>query len=273
MAFLCAKTTARCGFALGLLLIALPAFGWGAQGHRLVARLAEAELTPAARAEAARLLAGESDPSLAGVANWADEIRDRDALLFKRTWRWHFVNLAGHACRYRAIRDCPGGDCVVAQIARQAAVLRDRRQPVAVRRDALKFLVHFVGDVHQPLHAGHARDRGGNDTQVNDAGFGTNLHALWDSRLLQRQRLSDDAYTQRLQSLSLVVDVVRAPLPAVAAAWAESSCGVVVQAGFYPPKPALQADYFARWTPIAELQMRRAGSHLAQLLNAALGDG
>lgn len=261
---------ARCGFVLLLALVALPAFGWGAQGHRLVARLADAELTPAARAEVAKLLAGEADPTLAGIANWADELRDTDPPLFKRTARWHFVNIGEHGCRYQAARDCRGDDCVVEAIRRQAAILADRRQSLAAHRDALKFVVHFVGDVHQPLHGGYARDRGGNDTQVSDDGFGTNLHAVWDSRMLYAQRLSDDAYTTRLQRMPLAVAMQRTPLPPAAGEWAEDACAIVLQPGFYPSTPKLDRDYFVQWTPIAEAQLRRGGAHLAELLNAAL---
>lgn len=267
---LTAKTW-RCGFiALVLLCTALPAFGWGPQGHRLVARLAEQELTPAARAEITRLLAGESDPTLAGVANWADDIRDSDAALYRRTARWHFVNIAERGCNYQARRDCRGDDCVVEAIRRQAAILADRRQALAARRDALKFVVHFVGDVHQPLHAGYARDRGGNDTQISDDGFGTNLHALWDSRLVYRQRMGDDRYVDALVGKPMVVELPRKPLPPPAAEWAEASCAIVLQPGFYPARPALERGYYANWTPTAEAQLKRAGARLAQLLNAAL---
>ena len=261
---------ARCATALVLACIALPGFAWGAMGHRLVARLAEAELTPAARAEISRLLAGEADPSLPGIATWADDLRDTDPASYRRTGRWHFVNIAENGCHYDAARDCPGGDCVVEAIRRQAGILADRRQPLEARRDALKFVVHFIGDVHQPLHAGYARDRGGNDTQVNDAGFGTNLHALWDSRLLFRQHLSDEAYATRLRAMPLVVPLARHALPPDAAGWAEASCAIMSQPDFYPAKPALQDDYFIRWTPTAEAQLRRAGTRLAQLLNATL---
>ncbi len=260
----------RCGIALALICIALPGFAWGPQGHRLVARLADAELTPAARREVNRLLAGETDPSLTGIANWADELRDKDPELARRTARWHFVNIAEHGCEYSAPRDCKNGDCVVEAIRKQAAILKDRRQPLLARRNALKFVVHFVGDVHQPLHAGYARDRGGNDTQINDAGFGTNLHAVWDSRLLFQQRLSDLAYLGELQTMPLVVALSRAALPPASMSWAEDSCAIVLQPGFYPAKPALDAAYFPRWTPTAEAQLVRGGARLAQLLNATL---
>ncbi|MDO5611442.1 MAG: S1/P1 nuclease [Pseudomonadota bacterium] len=261
---------ARCGFGLALVLFTAPAFAWGAQGHRLVGALAEAELTPAARAEVAKLLAGEPDPTLAGVANWADELRSTDRELARKSARWHFVNIGESGCHYEAARDCRGDDCVVEAIRKQAAILADPAQSTAARRDALKFVVHFVGDIHQPLHAGHAHDRGGNDFQVNDAGTGSNLHSLWDSRLFYRQRLSDEAYLARLQGLPIAVPLARPALPPVSAEWAEISCRYVLQDGFYPASAKLDDAYFQRWTPTAEIQLRRAGSQLATLLNAAL---
>ncbi len=278
MAFsLHAKKSLRPLPALILLLASWLATGsalaWGAQGHRLVGKLAEAELEPAARAEVARLLAGEAEPTLAGVANWADELRGSDRELARISSRWHYVNIGESGCRYVAARDCRNGDCVVEAIRAQTALLADRSQPLDVRRNALKFVVHFVGDVHQPLHAGHAHDRGGNDFQVNDAGFGTNLHALWDSRLLFRQRLSDDAYAARLQALPLVVPWAARPLPPDSPQWAEASCAIVLEDGFYPARAKLDEAYFPRWTPVAEAQLRRAGTQLARLLNAVLAAG
>ncbi|SIQ63102.1 hypothetical protein SAMN05421546_1614 [Solilutibacter tolerans] len=260
----------RLALLLFMAAISLPAAAWGPQGHRLVARLADAELSPAARREINRLLIGEADPTLAGIANWADDIRDHDPVLYRRTARWHFVNLGEHGCEYIAKRDCKNGDCVVEAIRKQAAILKDRHQSLLARRNALKFIVHFVGDVHQPLHAGYARDRGGNDIQVNDTGFGTNLHAVWDSRMLFQQRLSDDAYIDALNAMPLAVALARDPIPPAAASWARDSCAIVMQPGFYPTRPRLDASYFPLWTPVADTQMRRAGARLAQLLNASL---
>ena len=151
-----------------MLLLAGPVGAWGPQGHRLVAALAWADLTPQAQAEVAILLAGEADPTLPGIANWADQLRAENPDLGKRSASWHYVNIGEEACQYDAARDCPGGNCVVGAIDAQLAILADRSQPVAARRQALKFVVHFVGDVHQPLHAGFGHDKGGNTVQASD---------------------------------------------------------------------------------------------------------
>src|SRR3546814_2801203 len=103
--------------------------------HRLVGELAQRHLTPAADAEVARLLAGEKDPTLAGVAAWADTLRNEDPPRFKATSKWHYVNTAPDGgCRYVPARDCPDGNCVVGAIEKQLAILSDQGQPVEARR-------------------------------------------------------------------------------------------------------------------------------------------
>lgn len=255
-----------------LLLLAAPVAAWGPQGHRLVAALAWADLTPQAQAEIVLLLAGERDPTLPGIANWADQLRAEDPDLGKRSASWHYVNLAEDGCHYEAARDCPGGNCVVGAIDAQLAILADRDHPLAARRQALKFVVHFVGDVHQPLHAGFGHDKGGNTVQVNmpdgsrdGDGDGSNLHRLWDSGLLNTADLGDGAYLQHLQSLPLAIQLDSDP-----ADWAEASCAIAVQPGLYPARTKISDAYVQRWRPRADAQLRRGGARLAAVLNRAL---
>lgn len=255
--------------AFVLLCACIPAaFAWGELGHRLVGALATAELTPQARAEVERLLAGETEPTLAGVASWPDHLRDSDPARFKATSRWHYANLADNGCDYQPARDCPDGNCVIAAIQAQTRILADRSRPRAERIDALKFVVHFVGDIHQPLHGGYASDRGGNRYQVQYQGRGDNLHWLWDSLMLDD--LGQAAYQRKLAALPLVIPQPAALLPPDAAGWARESCAIVRQPGFYPGGHKIGADYVAAWRPVAEERLREAGSRLAMLLNAAL---
>lgn len=257
-------------FALILALAPLPTRAWGQLGHRLVATLAEDELSPAARAEVTRLLAGEAEPTLPGIANWADELRGHDADLGRRSARWHYVNLAEQGCTYDAGRDCRNDACVVEAIRAQTAILADREQSLAARRQALKFVVHFVGDVHQPLHAGYARDKGGNTVQVHVNGRGSNLHSLWDTGMLRDSGRDESAWLQHLRSLPLVVPMSREVLPPDSARWARDSCEVVLREGFYPSTAKLPPAYAQQWLPLAAEQLRRAGTRLAAVLNAAL---
>ncbi len=131
-------------------MVVSDAYAWGAQGHRLVGRVAETGLSPTARAEVDRLLAGEPVPSLAAIAPWADELRANDPDLGKRSANWHYVNMAEDGCAYQAARHCPDGNCVVEALKQQSALLANHKLPDAARLQALKFVVHLVGDIHQP---------------------------------------------------------------------------------------------------------------------------
>src|SRR3546814_10332391 len=148
------KTMPRLLLAALLLLLAPAALGWAQLGHRLIGELAQRHLTPAADAEVARLLAGEKDPTLAGVAAWADTLRNEDPPRLKATSKWHYVNTAPDGgCRYVPARDCPDGNCVVGAIEKQLAILSDRGQPVEARPDPLRLGVHFFSDVQHRLHS------------------------------------------------------------------------------------------------------------------------
>lgn len=259
---------------LNLLLAALligsfPALAWGPQGHQTVAELADRQLRPAARAEVARLLAGEPTPTLAGVADWADEVRARDSGA-GRTNRWHYLNFKGGDCSYVPARDCPDGNCVIAAINRNFLVLADRARPDQERRDALKFLVHFVADAHQPLHASPIEDKGGNEFQVSYQGEGSNLHKVWDSLILQNGARSAADYAAALDRRpALPADPTRhSDRPAVD--WAVESCRLVEDGGIYPPGHVITDDYLNAHRAQAELRLRQAGSRLADMLNFAL---
>lgn len=267
-----ARHAAALAATLVLVVMATPAAAWGRLGHRLVGHLAADELSPAARAEVDRLLAGEADPTLAGVSSWADELRDRDPARGKRTSKWHYVNLPEPACTFDAAVLCKDDACVVGAIATQTAILADRARSDAERRDALKFVVHFIGDVHQPLHAS-TRGKGGNEIQVRFGGRGSNLHSLWDSGLLNALQVDEAAHLQRLRALPLAVALPRDARRPDAAAWAEASCRIAVSPGLYPASAKLDADYPARWNAIIDERLRQAGTQLASVLNAALSGG
>lgn len=260
--------------AVAGVLAPTPAAAWGPPAHRVVAALAEAQLRPAVRAEVARLLATEPSPHLADIANWADEEREAGSAIGRASRPWHYVNFGAGGCEYVPARDCPDGNCVVAAINRQFLRLADRRRGDAERLEALKFLVHLIGDVHQPLHASPVPDRGGQDFQIAWHGKGRNLHTVWDGlivdRAMQRQGLDEAGYERRLQSLgSLPPDLTRhSDRPAVD--WAQESCHVVLEGGIYPATHVLGDDYLDAHREQAELRLRQAGARLADMLNFAL---
>ena len=256
-------------FLLACFLLIPDARAWGPDGHRIVAELAQRHLSPAAEAQVERLLAAEHTRRLADVATWADDIQDDPAqqALWKATRSLHYINFADRDCDYQPPRDCRNGRCVVEGLAHYVAVLADRSQSDVARREALKFVVHFVGDVHQPLHAGYRPDKGGNTYQVQLQGKGSNLHRVWDSGMLRTRGVDWQTYAQRLDARGMVAlpPVAEAPF----AAWAEESCRL--SRDIYPDGHTVGAAYVEAELPLAEQRLRQAGRRLAELLNRALG--
>lgn len=266
------------------------ASAWGALGHGIVGELAERHLDPNAKATVATLLAGEADPTLAGIANWADTLRNEDPERFKATSRWHYINAQGGGCGFEVERDCPDGQCVVAAIEQQRAILADRSQPMEARRDALKFIVHLVGDAHQPMHAGNRTDAGGNGFQVSlrtplepeayarakyvDGVMGTNLHSVWDYYILAAQGLGLQAYSNKLDALPWPSYPAPSKYDVMPLAWSGESCRLIDGRGLYPPEDRHTMDhaYLDAMRPLAEQRIRQAAWRLAQLLNQTLAD-
>src|SRR5882672_5025159 len=171
---------------VGLLLPSL-VLGWGGDGHQIVCLIAEARLAPAAKAAIHELLGDDVSISDAEVANWADQIRRER----RSTAPWHYVNIPIAATTFDPNRDGKNGNNVIAKIAEFERVLSDKNAAKADRAEALKFLVHFVGDLHQPLHcADRDGDKGGNARLVffGDRQKAVNLHQVWDSLILLRQK-------------------------------------------------------------------------------------
>jgi hypothetical protein len=258
-----------------VLAAAAPVAGaWGPTGHRIVAELAERQLDARALAEVRRLLRPVDERSLADIATWPDDIRNDGSkkALWKATSPLHYINFRDKSCAYVPPRDCPDGRCVVGALERYVAVLRDRHRSDAERLDALRFVVHFVGDIHQPLHAGYRGDRGGNQYQVQMGGKGSNLHKVWDSGLLGTRDLRWKAYAQRLANEGPVrLPAPIAPLYSPYALWAEESCRITRDDTIYPRGRKIGARYVKGKRPIAERRLREAGKRLANLLNKTLG--
>ena len=260
-----------------LLVIALSACipgaadAWGVLGHRVIGELAEAQLSPAASAQVRALLAGEAEPTLAGVSTWADQVRDQgDA--YRWSVRLHWVNFERGACQYDPDLLCRDGRCVVGAIEKYAAELADHSLPLAQRREALKWVVHFVGDVHQPLHAGFGFDRGGNEFQINFQRTGWNLHSVWDSLILESTKLDWQGYRQRIAGTSFSDDAATRARELSPRRWAEESCEIVHREDFYPPRHKITRAYLDAHRPLADEQLKLAAARLAGVLNEALGE-
>ena len=250
-------------------LTANDAFAWGAEGHRIVADIAEQFLQLSTAREVRALLAVDNETTLADVSNWADQIRDQR----RETATWHFVDIPITAPGYDASRDCPHDDCVVAKIEEFAAELRDRTLPPRERLEALRFVVHFVGDLHQPLHASDSGDRGGNAIRVEFLGHKTNLHAVWDSGILAPAVNSNE----RGYALALIREIIPSEIAAWSKGapvdWANESHAIAVKEiyGALPHASGLlPASYEDAALPIVDSQLERAGVRLAAVLDASL---
>lgn len=169
----------------GLLLLAggLPAGAWGANGHRVVGQVAENHLSEKTLRAIESLLEGDS---LARISTWPDFVRSDPAFDFATAW--HYISLEADEDLDTAERS-PAGDIIVA-LARLQADLRNPSSAELTPRQTLAFLVHLIGDLHQPLHVGRRADRGGNGVRVTWFGDSRNLHSVWDSAIIDQERLS-----------------------------------------------------------------------------------
>lgn len=243
---------------------AAEARAWDDDGHRIVARIAEANLTPEARRLVRDLL---GDASLSDVATWADEIKSRPE------WRWtgplHYVNVPDDAVAFDVNRDCPPTGCVVSAIYDYARRLRDAGLAREERAEALRFLVHFVGDVHQPLHVSRASDRGGNDVWVVFFGERERLHWVWDGLIIRRLGRDWPALADELAGTVSEGDVVvwcaSGPVE-----WAQESFRLAMAFAYAVPEDGhIGEAYWGRAVGVARRRLAMAGIRLAGLLNAA----
>ena len=179
--------------SLFLLFVSFNAHAWGRDGHRLVCAMAQAKLTPEAKIMVDTLLVEGKvlkggEVSFAESCLWPDDVKYSN---HKGTYEQHFINVPDGALTVDLLRDCPALNCLATGIqkaltylSRPAGSGREKARQAA----ALRFLGHFVGDLHQPLHIGNASDWGGNKITVQWRGKETNLHALWDYGMLEVHR-------------------------------------------------------------------------------------
>lgn len=253
--------------ALSAGVIPVPPPVWGANGHRIVAAIAERHLLPATRQRVEALL---GPYPLARFGEWGDKYRASEAGAHTATW--HYVNIPDGES-YRAAAFTEPGDIIQA-LELQERILADPARSALEREAALKLLVHFVADIHQPMHVGRADDRGGNLVQVRWFGSPTNLHTVWDSHLLDHQGLSYTEYVVFLDyaSAAEIADWQRSDY----LAWATESMALRASVYDLPEAeagqvPNLSWDYADRMTPIMERRLLQAGIRLAGVLNRVLG--
>jgi S1/P1 Nuclease len=287
--------------AVGLALAASmvpsrPALAWGDEGHKVVALVAQAYLEPAARKRVAALLAADTDTltahDIAAEATWADKYRDaNEGGARARTREWHFVDIElsapslDQACFGHPpvppgalASNGPAHDCVVDKVREFAAELAGPGTPPEEQVVALKFLLHLVGDVYQPLHASDDHDRGGNDKRVSAPGFRAgNLHHYWDTEFVNQLGPDPQGVASDLIE-SITQDQVSAWSRGGPADWAQESFALARDDAYGQlPQPTargsirLSDDYVTMATQDVATQLGKAGVRLAMVLNQALG--
>ncbi|WP_316798328.1 S1/P1 nuclease [Pedobacter frigidisoli] len=254
--------------AMSLICIALLFGSWGFFGHKTVATIAEQHLSIKAK-EAVKLLL--ENESMIDVASWADEVRNQPA--YKNTANWHFVNLPP-GLNKRKFRDSITTlktDNLLSALELNEHIIQDPNATKAQKVVALKFIIHLVGDAHQPMHVSRAEDKGGNTIQVQFDGKGTNLHSLWDSRLLDHQGLS-------IAELSSKDQIGRAKIRrwqrAAPVDWLYESYRI--SSKLYEEIEAnnkLGEDYYQSHIDIANKRIEMGGIRLAGVLNELFENG
>ena len=255
------------------------ATAWGEEGHAIVAEIAQRRLSDASRTAVEQILG--RGVSLASIASWADDERARDP----RTTRWHFVDIPLEANAYDPARDCvpdaKEGDCAVAAIERERLIAGCPSRPVADRARALKFVVHLVGDIHQPLHAIEEKE-GGNKVPVavvlrkganrHDA-FDSNLHVVWDSVLIQNVAWAWGGYVERLET-GLLANADAAELTRGSTIdWTlESHRAAVAIFRLLPANAVIDDAYVQAMTATLDRQLAVGGLRLARLLNETFAE-
>ena len=269
------------------------AYAWGNEGHEIIAAIARDQLTPVVRAKVDALLTADPDTltahDMASEATWADAYR---AAGRRETAAWHFVDdeidhapdlktaCFGFPAPNEPPSSGPAQDCITDKIEEFRGELASPSTPVAERLLALKYLLHFVGDVHQPLHASDNHDRGGNCVHVSLGGLRTtNLHAFWDTGVVQPMGADPQTIVRRLEA-QITPAQREAWDSGDSKAWALDSYQIAVAVAYTlntPPGCALDAapldlpaDYQAKAQLAAERQMEKAGVRLAWVLNRAL---
>lgn len=255
-------------FLLIFLSITKHLFALGVTGHRVVAEIAQHHLTSKAKKELFKLIGNEN---LAMWSNWPDFIKSDTTHTWDNASRWHYVNMPGNLSKDSFVvqlRKLPGEN-LYTQIGAMVKHLKDKSLPLKQRQIALRFLIHLIGDLHQPLHVGREEDQGGNKFTVYWFEKKTNLHSVWDSDLIDFQKYS---YTEYANVLDIAdKDQVRSWQQSSLEDWFYEShvlANIVYQQS--PPEAKLGYGYNYIFQNDLDNLLLKAGVRLAELLNQAL---
>ncbi len=267
-------------------------FAWGTEGHRITGSMAEEMLSPKARIAVNQLLDGGS---LADAAIYMDVYREALKREIPGSERWHFNNIPVCGDLPASI-DCEDKNCASVQIPRHFAILADTTKSKDERQQALRFLIHMVGDIHQPLHAADDYDLGGNRKiiQIPGAEFPRNLHAAWDSDIVKiatrgksEQNVArelivknkknftlwmrGDVHLWMAESYGIAKRLVYGKLPVFSCGIIDGKATGVFDGNVWPETPyTLPQDYLTGAVAVVPVLLARAGARIGGLINAAL---
>lgn len=241
---------------------AVSAFGWGQKGHDTTAFIAENHLTPITKAICEELLDGKS---IVYYSNWLDNASHTPEYAYTKTW--HYKNIDAGV----SFEDAPlleTGD-VVRAIESQVTVLQNPDSSREQKQLALRIVVHLLGDIHQPMHIGHASDLGGNRWSVKFFGKDSNLHSVWDSSLPEAaHKWTYTEWAQQIDRMPADQEnlIITGGTPAK---WAEETFNICTEVYNRTPEDSrISYDYVAGWAPFVEDQFLKGGLRLADVLNS-----
>lgn len=246
-------------------------FLWGRDGHKIVCKIAYQEVSSQTRRAIDNLLAEDDDyDSFPESCLWADVIRREPK--YGKYPTAHYMNIPRGAAHVSADEHCQSTYCVIEAIEDMSGVLESPRFNQGEKLEALKFLTHFIGDLHQPLHAGYGDDRGGNDTSVSAWGESRNMHSVWDWVLIEHTGIPWQAYAVQLQDEITPIDrqLWARGMPDN---WAEESYQIVENAVYDVGEGAVVGDeYYERNISTVEQQLKKAAVRMAMVLDRVLGE-
>lgn len=267
-------------YVLLVVLFPLHAFAWGAKGHSVIAEIAERGLSPAAAAVVREL---NYAAPLRDIASLPDDWRGEETRGVRQgnTGALHYSNIPNDQATFVRERDCKDNNCVVGAIEKYTAILRDKTQTREARREAMVYVVHFIGDIHQPMHAagGLVRneqtgqmepDRGGNSVKLRYLGVETNLHSMWDSMLIEWGKDTVEEYADYLLAIEMRGRPVSELQGGTAIDWINESHYAAVHDAYAIGNGRIGAAYAQKNIEVVYERLLRGGLRLRRVLEEAL---
>ena len=248
--------------------IPLQSSAWGVLGHRIVGEVAETYLTKKAKKNIAAILGNES---VAMSSNWADFVKSDSTYDFM--YNWHFINLPGGLSE-KAVREYLAQDTltdIYTRIKFCTEQLKRKDLDISSKQVYLKALIHFVGDLHQPMHVGRYDDLGGNRIKLNWFRSPSNLHQIWDEKLIEFQQLSYTEYTKAINFCSTAQKKIWQSDPLETWVYESYSIAQLLYAGISESGESLSYKYNYDHVATLNQQLLKAGVRLAGLLNEIFG--